>query len=147
MEYATFIVLNLHKVTSGLKVMLSPGLQMTFNEIVTTDKSLAMTVFWMMLQQGNYELYIFQEDNKLIGFAVMEPSRLLRYLYVDDSNQNQGFGRQIINFFKQNGSFRVRIEDKEYKNGLQKFYEKNGFIFFKKEIVLGTMYYEYKLTI
>jgi GNAT superfamily N-acetyltransferase len=144
-KYADFIVTNLNKVTTGLKVGVSPTLMMTFEEILNMDKSTAILIFWKMLEQENLTLFVFEKNNKVISFAVMEPTRLLRYLFVDESQQKQGIGSEIIKYFKQNGNFRVKIEEKEYKNGLQNFYIKNGFKFLQKKPFLGIMYYEYTL--
>ena len=132
-KYADFIVTNLNKVTTGLKVVVSPTLMMTFEEILNMDKSTAILIFWKMLEQENLTLFIFKKNNKVISFAVMEPTKFLRYLFVDESQQKQGIGSKIIKYFKKNGNFRVKIEGKEYKNNLQNFYIKNGFKFLQKK--------------
>jgi len=72
-KYSNFIVENLHKVTSGLKVVLpQPFGLMTFDEIVNADVPTAKLVVWTMLKQENLSLYIFKINHELVSFAVME---------------------------------------------------------------------------
>jgi len=142
-EISDFIINNLHKVTTNLHFGMSKDMVKPFHEWLAIDPELAKDFLWKGLEQEKSTLYIFTKKQEIVAFAVMEPTKFLKYLYVDDSKQKEKIGSGILQFFHEQHDFRVKIEGSEYDAGLGSFYEKNGFRLISDSFSLGKKYYEY----
>ncbi|WP_121615435.1 N-acetyltransferase [Virgibacillus halodenitrificans] len=72
------------------------------------------------------ETYVITEQTKIIGFVSMVEDYLAA-LFIDVAYQNNGAGKELLNFVKRQ---RNEIQLKVYKENLSaiRFYKKNGFI-------------------
>ncbi|MDW8544590.1 MULTISPECIES: GNAT family N-acetyltransferase [Staphylococcus] len=77
------------------------------------------------------ETHVITNQIKIIGFISMVEDYLAA-LFIDVAYQNNGAGKELLNFEKEQ---RNKIQLKVYKENLSavRFYEKNGFII-KKEL-------------
>lgn len=77
------------------------------------------------------ETHVITNQTKIIGFISMVEDYLAA-LFIDVAYQNNGAGKELLNFEK---GQRDKIQLKVYKENLSavRFYEKNGFII-KKEL-------------
>lgn len=78
------------------------------------------------------ETHVITNQTKIVGFVSMVDDYLAA-LFIDVAYQNNGSGKELLNFEKRQ---RNKIQLKVYKENLSavRFYEKNGFII-KKELI------------
>lgn len=124
-------------------------------------------VTWEALSKSYecHDFYIVEKEEKAVGaFAIVDydPSYwcndkkgealYLHKVMVDESVEKQGVSDKILDYFKEKGKkegySKVKLDVREYKDKLRKFYERNGFVL--KEIVdlkkgYLTCLYEYEI--
>lgn len=157
-DVSEFFAGNIHKVSSNAQAIIpniKTFMQENIKDLFFLDENVMHPtkwewavkkyVLWKDICNSEHNLFIFKEKNKNVAFALLEKSRMLRYLYVDDTFQRQGIGSEILKRLSKKGTLRVKVEEKEYVNGLSKFYEKNGFVKTGENISMETKYHQYEM--
>lgn len=96
----------------------------TFNEIMRDDTYL--------------ECYVFEEDNKVCGYALLSKmfspeagGLAITYeeLYLEEESRNKGYMSEFFKYVNENYDYkRLRLEVEDYNEGAKRLYERNGFM-------------------